>query len=330
MRTLASRMKWWSWKQSRQDRRSSAFHRIGLSDNLPLWTFQLRDRTRIRNSWENSSRLALRPSWHAKKLTTKSTVRLVGTSAVLGNGLVTEEVLAVQAATQFLQEAQHVVDAVHHRQAEKVLLPVERGYKIQTGGSTLNPSSCTLAQIELQSKKQHLRDVSVQHLISFLPRSLVSAGWRLFSAGTRCRCSPGRPAGEPPRAGQVQSDLGAAGSSCGPGWGRCSPACWCRCTLGRGKSAALSSHQEIHSSVIRPLMSSVAYLLAPGAWLSGEWWRHPEEWSSCLARGCCSEERWPAASSPSWVLAAGGKLIFFFFYWRWVHDLFKVLVLKHY
>lgn len=59
-------------------------------------------------------------------------------------------------------------------------------------------------------------------------------------------------------------------------------------------------------------MSSAAYLLAPGAWPSGGWWRHPEEWSSCLAQGCCLEERWPAASSPSWVLAAGGKLIFFF------------------
>lgn len=46
---------------------------------------------------------------------------------MLGNGLVAEEVLAVQAATKFLQEAEHVVDAVHHRQAEKVLLPIERG-----------------------------------------------------------------------------------------------------------------------------------------------------------------------------------------------------------
>lgn len=59
--------------------------------------------------------------------TTKSTVRLVGATAVLGNGLVTEEVLAVQAATKFLQETEHVVNAVHHRQAEKVLLPIERG-----------------------------------------------------------------------------------------------------------------------------------------------------------------------------------------------------------
>lgn len=33
---------------------------------------------------------------------TKSTVRLVGATAVLGNGLVTEEVLAVQATTKFL------------------------------------------------------------------------------------------------------------------------------------------------------------------------------------------------------------------------------------
>lgn len=46
---------------------------------------------------------------------------------MLGNGLVTEEVLTVQAATKFLQEAEHIVDAVHHRQAEEVLLPIERG-----------------------------------------------------------------------------------------------------------------------------------------------------------------------------------------------------------
>lgn len=46
---------------------------------------------------------------------------------MLGNGLVAEEVLTVQAATKFLQEAEHIVDAVHHGQAEKVLLPIERG-----------------------------------------------------------------------------------------------------------------------------------------------------------------------------------------------------------
>lgn len=59
--------------------------------------------------------------------TTEGTIRLVRATAVLGNGLVAEEVLAVQAATKFLQEAEHVVDAVHHRQAEEVLLPIERG-----------------------------------------------------------------------------------------------------------------------------------------------------------------------------------------------------------
>lgn len=46
---------------------------------------------------------------------------------MLSNGLVTEEVLAVQAATKFLQEAEHIVNAVHHGKAEKVLLPIERG-----------------------------------------------------------------------------------------------------------------------------------------------------------------------------------------------------------
>jgi hypothetical protein len=47
---------------------------------------------------------------------------------VRADGLVAEQVLAVQAAAELLQEAQHVPDAVDHRQAEQVLLAVERGW----------------------------------------------------------------------------------------------------------------------------------------------------------------------------------------------------------
>lgn len=52
---------------------------------------------------------------------------------MLGNGLIAEEVFAVQAAAELLQETEHVVDAVHHGEAEKVLLPVERGWRRKTG-----------------------------------------------------------------------------------------------------------------------------------------------------------------------------------------------------
>ncbi|KAF3845574.1 hypothetical protein F7725_008737 [Dissostichus mawsoni] len=51
-----------------------------------------------------------------------STVGGVGARA---DWLIAEQVFAVQRAAEFLQEAQHVVDAVHHREAEQVLLPVK-------------------------------------------------------------------------------------------------------------------------------------------------------------------------------------------------------------
>lgn len=48
---------------------------------------------------------------------------------MLGNGLITEEVFTVQAAAEFLQKTKHIVDAVHHGKAEKVLLPIKCGWK---------------------------------------------------------------------------------------------------------------------------------------------------------------------------------------------------------
>lgn len=41
-------------------------------------------------------------------------------------GLVAEEVVTQQAATQLLQEAQDVPDAVHHQQVLQMLLPLKR------------------------------------------------------------------------------------------------------------------------------------------------------------------------------------------------------------
>lgn len=52
---------------------------------------------------------------------------------MLGNGLITEEVFTVQAAAELLQKTKHIVDAVHHREAEKVLLPIKCGWKSKTG-----------------------------------------------------------------------------------------------------------------------------------------------------------------------------------------------------
>lgn len=46
--------------------------------------------------------------------------------AVLLEGLVAEEIVTQQAATQLLQEAQHVPDAVHYQQALEMLLPLKR------------------------------------------------------------------------------------------------------------------------------------------------------------------------------------------------------------
>ena len=52
---------------------------------------------------------------------------------MLGNGLITEEVFTVQAAAELLQKAEHIVDAVHHREAEEVLLPIKCGWRSKTG-----------------------------------------------------------------------------------------------------------------------------------------------------------------------------------------------------
>lgn len=52
---------------------------------------------------------------------------------MLGNGLITEEVLTVQATTELFQKAKHIVDAVHHGEAQKMLLPIKCGCKSKTG-----------------------------------------------------------------------------------------------------------------------------------------------------------------------------------------------------
>lgn len=56
---------------------------------------------------------------------------------MLGDGLVAEEVLTVQAAAQLLQKTQDVVYAVHHRKAEEVLLPIEGRWRRES--EHLNP-----------------------------------------------------------------------------------------------------------------------------------------------------------------------------------------------
>lgn len=52
---------------------------------------------------------------------------------MLGDGLIAEEVFTVQAATEFLQKTKHIVNTVDHREAQKVLLPIKRGWKSETG-----------------------------------------------------------------------------------------------------------------------------------------------------------------------------------------------------
>lgn len=72
---------------------------------------------------------------------------------MLGYGLVAEEVFAVQAAAQLLQEAKDVVYTVHHGKAEEVLLPVK--------GSWRGKSSDHL-------KSQHARTNEAQSFICFV------------------------------------------------------------------------------------------------------------------------------------------------------------------
>lgn len=52
---------------------------------------------------------------------------------MLGDGLITEEVFTVQAAAELLQKTKHIVDAVHHGEAEKVLLPIKCGWRSRNG-----------------------------------------------------------------------------------------------------------------------------------------------------------------------------------------------------
>lgn len=57
-------------------------------------------------------------------------------------GLVAEEVVTLQAATQLLQEAQHIANAVHHQQALEVLLPLERSCNWKAKQEQLNTCGC--------------------------------------------------------------------------------------------------------------------------------------------------------------------------------------------
>lgn len=52
---------------------------------------------------------------------------------MLANGLITEQVFTVQAAAELLQKTKHIVNAVHHGKAEKVLLPIKCGWTSRTG-----------------------------------------------------------------------------------------------------------------------------------------------------------------------------------------------------
>lgn len=57
---------------------------------------------------------------------------MIGSTAALANGLIAEEVFTVQATTELLEETKHIVDAVHHREAQKMLLPIKCGWKRKT------------------------------------------------------------------------------------------------------------------------------------------------------------------------------------------------------
>lgn len=134
----------------------------------------------------------------------------------------------------------------------------------------------------LKATEQHLNAAFVQHLISFLRRSLAWAAWRLFSAGRRCRCSPGRPAGGPQKACRVQSGQEAAVSSSCPGWAQCLPACWCKCRLVRGRNRWIVASK-------RPFILQrwgLAFCVLPvSTWGVAEWGMVAASWGIELISG---------------------------------------------
>lgn len=65
---------------------------------------------------------------------------------MLGDGLVAEQVFAVQAAAQLLQKTKDVVYTVHHGEAEEVLLPIKRGWR----GKSSDHLKSQAAQMEPQ------------------------------------------------------------------------------------------------------------------------------------------------------------------------------------
>lgn len=101
---------------------------------------------------------------------------------MLGDGLIAEEVFTVQATAQLLQKAKDVVYAVHHGQAEQVLLSIKCSWR----GKSIRPPEipvgmklrafCALSLLEretLKAAEQHLNAAFLQYLISFLLRSLA-------------------------------------------------------------------------------------------------------------------------------------------------------------
>ncbi len=129
-RISASKTSLWSWKQNHQGRQSSVCRQTGLNGSPLPWMSQLNtERVRIssRNLFMSAKQLLL-----DRQL--RSTIWLVGATTVLGNGLITEEVFTVQAAAELLQKTKHIVNAVHHREAEKVLLPIKRSCKSKNRG----------------------------------------------------------------------------------------------------------------------------------------------------------------------------------------------------
>lgn len=80
---------------------------------------------------------------------------------MLGYRFIAEEVFTVQAATELLQKAKHIVDTIHHGKAEKVLLSIKCSWNSRTFEHFKSQFRCTNSEKIFfdvsQIKRQNLK-----------------------------------------------------------------------------------------------------------------------------------------------------------------------------
>lgn len=77
-------------------------------------------------------------------------------SVVLLERLVAEEIVTQEAATELLQEAQDVPNAVHYQQAQEMLLPLKRSWNWKASRSNSIPGDARQEEEWEQGKRFHM------------------------------------------------------------------------------------------------------------------------------------------------------------------------------